>query len=106
VCIFFIHKDSPHPASHDNSVAYQLDLCAVFSSTRTPLIQHNMMILLPITPMHSPEGGALKGVNLRVFPNLMRTHRTSLYVNNSLFIAFASFLFGGKEIFPWERGNT
>jgi len=56
--------------------------------------------------MHSPEGGALEGVSLRVFPNLRRTHGTSPYVNNSLFIAFASFLFGRKEIFPWEHGNT
>jgi hypothetical protein len=162
VCIVFIQKDSPHPASHDNSVAYQLDLCAVFSSTRTPLIQHNMMILLPITPtsspkknvtnnpgrngrmvrpvapspklgsrlgpginghqgyapwhknvvgeipvlVHSPEGGALEGVSPRVFPNLRRTHGASPYVSNSLSIAFASFLFGRKEIFPWERENT
>jgi hypothetical protein len=38
--------------------------------------------------MHSPERGALMGVNPRVFPNLRRTHGTSLYVINSLFIAF------------------
>jgi hypothetical protein len=46
---FFIHEVSPHPAQHDDSVAYQLDRCAVFSSTITPLIQHNMMIMLPIS---------------------------------------------------------
>jgi hypothetical protein len=28
-----------------------IDMCAVFSSTITPLIQHNMMILLPISLM-------------------------------------------------------
>ncbi len=48
VCSVFSHEDSPRPTQDDDSVAYQLDLCTVFSSTRTPLMQHNTMILLPI----------------------------------------------------------
>jgi hypothetical protein len=52
----FIHEDSPHWAQHDDSVvAYQLDLCAVFSSTRTPFIQNNTMILLPNHPHVLPQ---------------------------------------------------
>jgi hypothetical protein len=39
---------------------------------------------VPLQQVCSPERGAPKGMSLRVFPNLGRTH--SAYVNNSLFI--------------------
>jgi hypothetical protein len=60
-----------------------------------------------LAPVHSPEGGPPKGVSLRLFPNLKRTHK---YGNLPLckqlsFDFFTSFPFCSKVIFPWERGN-
>jgi hypothetical protein len=56
--------------------------------------------------VHSlPEGGAVEGVSLRVFPNLRRTQKyENLPLHKQLSVDFLTcFLFRRKEIFPWEH---
>ncbi len=57
--------------------------------------------------MCSPEGGSLKDVSMRVFPNLRRTqeYRNLPLWKQLCFYFLCSFSFHRKEIFPWECGN-
>jgi hypothetical protein len=55
--------------------------------------------------VHSPEGGALEAVSLRLFGNLRGTHkeRTLPLCKQLSFYFLASFSFHRKKIFPWEH---
>jgi hypothetical protein len=55
----------------------------------------------------SSEGGAPQGMSPKLFLNLRRTHECgNLPLCKQLsFYLLASFLFGNKEMFPWECGN-
>jgi hypothetical protein len=59
-----------------------------------------------VCPPEGVRGNSIKGVSMRAFLNLKRTHeyRNLLPFGKQLsFYFLSSFSFGRKEIFPWEH---